>query len=219
MDVYKSNEGCDMTTQKRVRRSAPAARTAVLDAAEHRLREHGLEGLAIQDVAADAGMSHATLLHHFGSSDGMRGALIERMATNLLGEVTQLLQRADVARHSDEFYIHLFAALSGGGHAKLIGWQHLTGRDAPSMSGETRALFRQVLDGLRVRLMSFGRDAAAAEREARFIVLLVVSSALGFGIGRAPFLDDVGLTDTSDTEFARWMGRVVSSVIRREPFA
>jgi AcrR family transcriptional regulator len=208
-----------MKSTKRTRRSAPAARTAVLDAAEKRLREHGLEGLAIADVAADAGMSHATLLHHFGSSDGMRTALIERMATNLLSEVTQLLQRDDVARHSDEFYIHLFAALAGGGHAKLIGWQHLMGNDAPSMSGETRALFRQVLDGLRVRLMSFGRDATEAEREARFIVLLVVSSALGFGIGRAPFLDDVGLTDTSETEFARWMGRVVSGVIRREPFA
>jgi AcrR family transcriptional regulator len=208
-----------MTTAKRLRRSAPAARTAVLDAAERRLREHGLDGLAIADVAADAGMSHATLLHHFGSSDAMRAALIERMATNLLSEVTQLLQRADVARHSDEFYIHLFAALAGGGHAKLIGWQHLMGHNAPALSGDTRALFRQVLDGLRVRLMSFGRDAAEAEREARFIVLLVVSSALGFGIGRVPLLDDVGLTDTNETEFARWMGRVVSSVIRREPMS
>jgi len=204
-----------MVVTKRVRRSAPAARTAVLDAAERRLREHGLDGLAIADVAADAGMSHATLLHHFGSSDGMRAALIERMATNLLGEITQLMQRNDVDRHGDEFYVHLFAALSGGGHAKLIGWQNLMGR-SPAFGNDTRALFRQVLDGLRVRLMSFGRGADQAEREARFIVLLVVSSALGFGIGRKPLLDDVGLTDTTEPEFARWLSRVVAGVIRRE---
>jgi len=205
-----------MVMPKRVRRSAVAARTAVLDAAERRLREHGLDGLAIADVAADAGMSHATLLHHFGSSDGMRAALIERMATNLLGEITELMQRNDVDRHGDEFYVRLFAALSGGGHAKLIGWQNLMSASAPPMGSDTRALFRQVLDGLRVRLMSNGRDANDAEREARFVVLLVVSSALGFGIGRKPLLDDVGLTDTTEPEFARWLSRVVSGVIRRD---
>jgi AcrR family transcriptional regulator len=205
-----------MAMAKRVRRSASAARTVVLDAAERRLREHGLGGLAIADVAADAGMSHATLLHHFGSSDGMRAALVERMATNLLGEITELMRRDDVDRHGDAFYVHLFAALSSGGHAKLIGWQSLTSTSAPAMGPDTRALFRQVLDGLRVRLMSNGRSAADAEREARFVVLLVVSSALGFGIGRKPLLDDVGLTGTTEPEFARWLSRVVAGVIRRE---
>jgi len=205
-----------MVMTKRVRRSAATARSAVLDAAERRLREHGLDGLAIADVAADAGMSHATLLHHFGSSDGMRVALTERMATNLLSEITELMQRNDVDRHGDEFYVHLFAALSGGGHAKLIGWQSLMGASAPPMGNESRVLFRQVLDGLRVRLMSYGRDPTAAEREARFIVLLVVSSAIGFGIGRKPLLDDVGLTDTTEPEFARWLSRVVSGVIQRD---
>ena len=202
---------------KRVRRSPTAARLAVLDVAERRLREHGLEGLAIVDVAADVGMSHATLLHHFGSSDGMRAALIERMATNLLGEVTALLGRQDAQEHrSGDFFVHLFEALAGGGHAKLIGWQNLVAnKDGKArMSSETRALFNQVLDGLRIRLIEYGRDAATADRDARFIVLLVVSSALGFGIGRDTLLDDVGLTQQSETEFALWMGQLVSGLMR-----
>ena len=205
------------TPVKRVRRSPTAARLAVLDVAERRLREHGLEGLTIVDVAADVGMSHATLLHHFGSSDGMRAALIERMATNLLGEVSALLGREDVAEHrSEDFFVHLFEALAGGGHAKLIGWQNLVAnKDGKArMSSQTRTLFKQVLNGLRLRLIEFGRDPATANRDARFIVLLVVSSALGFGIGRDTLLDDVGLTQKSETEFARWMGQLVSGLMR-----
>ncbi len=202
---------------KRSRRTAAAARAAVLDVAERRLRERGLDGLAITDVAAEAGMSHTTLLHHFGSSDGMRAALIERMATNLLREVTDLLHRDDTpARGDGDFFVHLFGALSGGGHAKLIGWQNLVAQrdERARMSTETRTLFGQVLDGLRLRLMTNGRDAVAADRDARFIVLLVVSSALGFGIGRSTLLDDVGLTEQSEIEFARWMGHLVGDLIR-----
>ena len=202
---------------KRVRRSPNAARLAVLDVAERRLREHGLDGLAIVDVAAEVGMSHATLLHHFGSSDDMRAALIERMATNLLNEVSALLTSEDSQEHhSGDFFVHLFEALAGGGHAKLIGWQNLVANSDGKgrMSSQTRMLFDQVLDGLRIRLIENGRDASTADRDARFIVLLVVSSALGFGIGRGTLLDDVGLTQQSEIEFALWMGQLVSGLMR-----
>ncbi len=202
---------------KRVRRSPEAARLAVLDVAERRLREHGLDGLAIVDVAAEVGMSHATLLHHFGSSDDMRAALIERMATNLLNEVSALLAHEDVEEHrSGDFFVHLFEALAGGGHAKLIGWQNLVANSdgQARMSSQTRMLFDQVLDGLRIRLIEAGRDASTADRDARFIVLLVVSSALGFGIGRGTLLDDVGLTEQSEIDFALWMGQLVNGLMR-----
>jgi AcrR family transcriptional regulator len=202
---------------KRVRRSPEAARLAVLDVAERRLREHGLDGLAIVDVAAEVGMSHATLLHHFGTSDEMRNALIERMATNLLNEVSALLaSEDDEEQHSGDFFVHLFEALAGGGHAKLIGWQNLVANSdgKARMSSQTRMLFDQVLDGLRIRLIEAGRDAATADRDARFIVLLVVSSALGFGIGRGTLLDDVGLTEQSEIDFALWMGQLVSGLMR-----
>lgn len=202
---------------KRVRRSPTAARLAVLDVAERRLREHGLDGRAIVDVAAEVGMSHATLLHHFGSSDDMRAALIERMATNLLNEVSALLTHEDAAeRRGGDFCVHLFEALAGGGHAKLIGWQNLVANSdgKARMSSQTRMLFGQVLDGLQTRLIANGRAAATADRDARFIVLLVVSSALGFGIGRGTLLDDVGLTQQSEIEFALWMGQLVNGLVR-----
>ena len=74
-------------TSKRVRRSAEESRALILDIAQRRLASHGLDGLNIADIAAEAGMSHGTLLHHFGSSDGMRKALADRMGQRLLEQV------------------------------------------------------------------------------------------------------------------------------------
>ena len=52
---------------RRVRRTAEAARAAILEAAEKRLAEAGPAGIRLQGVAADVGVSHPTVLHHFCS--------------------------------------------------------------------------------------------------------------------------------------------------------
>ena len=55
----------------RRRRTSEQARAAILEVARQRLGEHGLDGLNVVDVARDTGISHATLIHHFGTADGM----------------------------------------------------------------------------------------------------------------------------------------------------
>src|SRR5687767_8641945 len=62
----------------RIRRTAEDARTAILDATERRLVEHGPSGIRLQDVAADVGVSHPTILHHFGSRERLVEAVIHR---------------------------------------------------------------------------------------------------------------------------------------------
>ena len=54
---------------KRVRRTAEEAKMMILDAAERRLRELGPAGIKLQELAADVGVSHPAILHHFGSRD------------------------------------------------------------------------------------------------------------------------------------------------------
>src|SRR5260221_641713 len=51
----------------RKRRTADEARTAMLDAAEQRLVASGPAAIRLQEVAADVGVSHPTVLHHFGN--------------------------------------------------------------------------------------------------------------------------------------------------------
>ena len=58
---------------KRIRRTAEEARRLILDAAEKRLAQQGPEGLRLQDIARDIGISHPAILHHFESREGWCG--------------------------------------------------------------------------------------------------------------------------------------------------
>src|SRR6478736_553059 len=62
----------------RVRRDAETARAAILEATEKRLVHVGPSGIRLQEVAADAGVSHPTVLHHFGSREALVQAVIVR---------------------------------------------------------------------------------------------------------------------------------------------
>ena len=60
---------------KRRRRTPEAARREILDAAGRRLKNDGPDGLRLQTIASDLGISHSSILHHFGSRDGLLDAL------------------------------------------------------------------------------------------------------------------------------------------------
>lgn len=62
----------------RKRRTVEEARSVILDAAAATLREEGPAGIRLQDVARRAGLSHPTVLHHFGSREGLLDAVVAR---------------------------------------------------------------------------------------------------------------------------------------------
>ena len=55
---------------KRRRLPADEAKTRILEAAQKRLTEGGPDAIRLQDLAADLGISHPAILHHFGSREG-----------------------------------------------------------------------------------------------------------------------------------------------------
>ena len=67
----------------RRRRTAEEARAEILDAAERRLAAAGPAALRLQEVAADVGISHPAVLHHFGSREALVQAVVERAMQNL----------------------------------------------------------------------------------------------------------------------------------------
>src|SRR2546421_10348142 len=69
--------------EARSRRTAEEARRLILEAAEKRLIAGGPEALRLQDLARDVGISHPLILHHFGSREGLIGALIARRLEGL----------------------------------------------------------------------------------------------------------------------------------------
>src|SRR5580700_10941169 len=67
----------------RKRRTGEEARTAILDAAERLLVVAGPAGIRLQEVARDVGVSHPTVLHHFGSREGLIEAVVVRALDSL----------------------------------------------------------------------------------------------------------------------------------------
>jgi AcrR family transcriptional regulator len=73
---------------KRIRRTPDEARRLILEAAEAGTADSGPAGLRLEAVAKAAGVSHPTILHHFGSRDGLIQALnlraVEQLRTVLI---------------------------------------------------------------------------------------------------------------------------------------
>src|SRR5271170_7199052 len=113
----------------RKRRTADEARTAILDAAERRLQASGPAAIRLQEVAADVGVSHPTILHHFGS----REALVEEVVRRALDSLHAGLMAAVVGMPeggSDQVASLLdavFETLAAGRHGRTFLWLALAG--------------------------------------------------------------------------------------------
>lgn len=62
---------------------AAATRRRVLDVAARRFSAHGIGGTSIRDIALDARVTGATVLHYFGSKDELYDACVESMYQEL----------------------------------------------------------------------------------------------------------------------------------------
>ena len=142
--------------------------------------EYGISGLNIVDVARDAGMSHATLIHHFGNTNDMRRALVHHMTDRLLRDVINAL-RSETDFDTRAITRDLFSALSRGGHAKLLAWLAVSDDDlstSAAPTAEVEGLFQELIPVLASRLP----DQPGSERMAKRLVFLVATAAIGYGI-------------------------------------
>jgi AcrR family transcriptional regulator len=64
---------------------AEATRARILQAAVHLVSLRGVDGTTVRDIAAEAHVSLATVLHYFGSKDGLYAAVVEAMDKQLGG--------------------------------------------------------------------------------------------------------------------------------------
>ena len=185
--------------KKRIRRTPEEAKRDILAAATARLSELGLEGLNISGVARDAGMSHATVIHHFGSTRAMREALLRQMTQTLLTDVMQALDH-----HESPVQIldRLFNMLSQDGHGRLLAWLALDQQqvEGAEFNGQ---LFHSIID--RIALDSGDHS------HAKHLVYLVALAAMGMSISGDSMAALVGLTDTERGEFPAWLAAHIAS--------
>lgn len=193
----------------RRRRTADESRANILDVAAKRLHEYGLEGLNITGVAEEAGISHATLIHHFGSSGGMRDALADKMTADLIQD---LMAAFDAHVPTSQLTRNVFSNLAEAGHAKLVAWRSLESgnerraqqadaSNTPSTRdlAETQALFQKLL--LRAQSALAVKDSG----EVRRVVFLVAIAAVGYGIAGPVLAQVLGIGDEEIGQFPEWL--------------
>ncbi|MDH4386520.1 MAG: TetR/AcrR family transcriptional regulator [Caulobacter sp.] len=159
----------------RTRRSPEAARENILAAAESILIDAGPQHLKLAQVARAAGVVHASVLHHFGSIDGVQSALMARMVQQLVARIVAITAEAqDPAQIAGIGVEALFDAFEERGAARLAAWLELT--------GESRrlTLVREAVREVIAARMS--TDVSVSAESMEDFILASISIALGVGL-------------------------------------
>jgi len=145
-----------------------------LAAAEKLLVERGPLALKLADVAAAAGVANASVIHHFGSIDGLHAALMDRMVQQLIASVLAIGDDASDRMMKHEAVVAaLFDVFETRGAARLAAWLEL--------SGEWRRLthVREAVQQVVIKRAGFGDLNTVAAQD---LVLISVTLAMGAGL-------------------------------------
>jgi AcrR family transcriptional regulator len=159
--------------QKRRKRSGAEVREEGLAAARRLLLDGGPAAVTLANVGHEIGMSHANVLHHFGSAAGLQSALMGSMVSDLttaLDNVVELLKTDAAAPRT--VADRVFDAFDKGGAGQLAAWIILSG------DVEHLEPVRAAVRGLVAAIVGQSTDDAAPDR-VRAAVLMMAVSAFG----------------------------------------
>jgi TetR/AcrR family transcriptional regulator, transcriptional repressor for nem operon len=133
--------------------------TAIMDAAERRIREAGYGGFSFRDIAADVGVKSASVHYHFPTKDLLAAAVARRYNDRIAEAINQ-----DVTGGADvvQAWRGVFrGALQDGARMCLCGALGATSGDlAPAVAGEVRRFFDLGVDSLMTGGLSRERATA-----------------------------------------------------------
>lgn len=156
---------------RRVRRSPEQARRLILETAQALIARTGPEGLRLQDIAAEAGISHSLILHHFRNRAGLVRALTEQTAAELRERLLAAL--AQPGSSPEELLDRVFEAFAGG-LAQRLAWLAVMDPE-----GEAEEMRHEVADTLHQRRLAAAPGRAIPREDTDWLVHLVAVAAFG----------------------------------------
>lgn len=176
------------TSAPQTRRSGSEARDQALEAASRLLRDGGPSAVTLKAVGNIMGVSHANLIHHFGSAAGLQGALMDKMVRDLAVDVGKGLKAIASGAITDQRAAVdiVFDAFSTGGAAQVAAWLALARETERAQS------FASVVRDLADQTAEFhGGDEASHVRARHIVVMLSYMAFADALIGPAlrPMLD------------------------------
>lgn len=202
----------------RRRRSPEVAREEILNAAQRLLSLGGPDAIRLQDIARDVGISHPTILHHFGSREGLIEALDTRALQALTSDVARILQ-SEAEPQTGELVERVAETMDQQGLARLIAlWAMRETDRPPSLDGtDPAALVAEVSELIRSRLdVTEGVEPDGLEAIS-FRVRLAVFAMFGQAlIGDAMSPVDGEERQAERRRFRQWFSELILESVSRE---
>jgi AcrR family transcriptional regulator len=201
---------------KRIRRSPEASKLAILEAAERRLIKDGPDGVRVQRIAADLGMTDAALHYHFGSREALVKALMRFSAKRLVADIGDALETWDV----DRLDLHQLGALfrksyAERGVARLVLSVLATRR--PRGAGMLRQLVLAVHEARARRARASGRPPPPLT-DTQFVITLLSGVHLLAPIAGEALLRsaDAPADDADVQRYLDWVARLLGAHLSRD---
>jgi AcrR family transcriptional regulator len=197
----------------RVRRSADDAQREILDVTERSLREHGPDGIRLQQIAEEVGVSHPAILHHFGSREGLINAVVRRAVDRLESDLIAAIAAPPSSGRllGTELIDRAFDVLIGGGHARVLAWLLLSGQwDFPAES--RMRVIAQAAHARRLELEAelYPGAPPATLEDTTFRMLLVAFTIFGEAIAGDAMRQSAGVTRANARDrFRDWLSELV----------
>lgn len=160
---------------KRRKRSPEQAREEAIVAARQLLLDGGPKAVTLSNVGKVVGMTHANVIHHFGSAAGLQSALMSGMVADLGQSIEEAVAhvRSDSAAPRELVDI-VFDAFEEGGAGKLAAWMALSQEisQLEPVSDVVRSLVKAIEERAQV-------EGEAAHRRITSAVLLIALCAFG----------------------------------------
>ncbi len=199
------------TARKRL--PAAKAQERILEAAQKRLAEDGPDGLRLQDVAADLGISHPAILHHFGSRDGLITALERRAMRALQDDLLSASAPSGPSGHALGALDRVARTLGDEGHARVLAWWvlHRSGSREEALDW---SMLRDLADGIHARQAENAQAEGKPEpdpKETVFVVRLAAAALFGEALLGDILSRSAGLDDPAEAsrEFRRWLAELL----------
>jgi AcrR family transcriptional regulator len=201
---------------RRRRRSAKAAREEIIKAAERKLVERGPDGIRLQDVAGEVGVSHPAILHHFGSREMLIREVIDRAFERLEKDLTASFVMSDEGPpNASTILKRIHEALTREGHGRVMAWLNLLGhkrRDLKAAQPRWK-MMSEALHALRVAHWKGVNQPSY--QDTLFVMVLVTLALVGQSIvGSGPHeMLGLGADAAVQERFLEWFAPLLLSYL------
>jgi AcrR family transcriptional regulator len=189
---------------RRRRRDPADAQREILDAAELLFAAHGPDAVGLKEVARKAGVSHALVTHYFGSYRALVEASLARRLTKMREQAVSILAAAGPRPDAGRLIDALFALVNDPAHVRIVTWALLSGRGEATDSFVGRQRGLELVAGLITNqlVVQQDRDPAEVRQEVEGVLMVALSAAYGWAIGKTMFLASLGRAAHADEDQA-----------------